>query len=261
MSCVCKLIKYRIEVIQLKISDNGVNFIANFEGLRTTGYLCPASVKTIGIGETGKFALTGQKITVGMKITEKQAKDSFKIAIKRYEDAVNKLNVPMNQNQFDALVSFCYNLGVGIFKGSLLSSIKKQDWEDVARQMKLYCNARVNGKLTKLKGLVRRREAEAKLLLTPCNSTTSMQQEKDDDLFNAVSKIIKSGIKLDFNSWKRKDLISKNIKNVPILLDRLGGLDKLVKDGIISDKALWQQKKYNETHVRSLLIKYASKLK
>ena len=92
-------------------------------------------------------------------------------------------------------------------------------------------------------------------------STTPMQQEKDEDLFNAVSKIIKSEIKLDFNSWKRKDLISKNIKNVPILLDRLGGLDELIKDGIISDKALWQQKKYNETHVRSLLIKYASKLK
>ena len=245
----------------MKISDNGVNFIANFEGIRTTGYLCSASVPTVGVGETGKFALTGQKITVGMKITEKQAKDSFKIAIKRYEDAVNKLNVPMNQNQFDALVSFCYNLGVGIFTGTLLKSIKSQNWEDVARQMKLYCNARVNGKLTKLKGLARRREAEAKLLLTPCNSTTSIQQEKDDDLFNAVSKIIKSGIKLDFNSWKRKDLISKNIKNVPILLDRLSGLDKLIKDGIISDKTLWQQKKYNENHVRSLLIKYASKLK
>ena len=48
---------------------------------------------------------------------------------------------------------------------------------------------------------------------------------------------------------------------MPILLDRLGGLDKLIKDGFISDKTLWQQKKYNENHVRSLLIKYASKLK
>ena len=93
------------------------------------------------------------------------------------------------------------------------------------------------------------------------DKTNILQQEKDDDLFNAVSMIIKSGIKLEFNSWKRKDLISKNIKNVPILLDRLGGLDKLIKDGIISDKTLWQQKKYNENHVRSLLIKYASKLK
>ena len=92
-------------------------------------------------------------------------------------------------------------------------------------------------------------------------STTPMQQEKDEDLFNAVSKIIKSEIKLDFNSWKRKDLISKNIKNVPILLDRLGGLDKMIKDGIISDKTLWEQKKYNVNHVRSLLIKYSLKLK
>lgn len=86
-------------------------------------------------------------------------------------------------------------------------------------------------------------------------------QEKDEDLFNAVSKIIKSGIKLDFDSWKRKDLISNNINNVPILLDRLGGLDKMIKDGIISDKTLWEQKKYNVNHVRSLLIKYSLKLK
>lgn len=95
------------------------------------------------------------------------------------------------------------------------------------------------------------------------NNLTRFDKEivaiKDDpELASAVSKIIRSGININFNSWKRIDLI--NLNNVPSLLTKLGGLDKLVDDKVIGDKQLWITKQYNANHVRSLLIKYASKL-
>ena len=174
----------------------------------------------------------------------------------KYVKAVENLKVPMNENQYSALISFAYNLGAGIFTGNLLKAIKKQDWEDVARQMKLYNKARVNGKLTVLKGLDRRRKAEAELLLTSVKEASTPQEDKE--LSQAVSKIIKSGVNINFNQWKRIDLI--NLAYVPALLTKLGGLDKLVEKKIISDTTLWKQKKYNVNHVRSLIIKYSKTL-
>lgn len=79
--------------------------------------------------------------------------------------------------------------------------------------------------------------------------------EKDEPLFKAVQTIIQSGISIDFNSWKRMNLIK--LSNVPSLIVKLGGLDQLVKKGIISDRTLWETEKYEVQHVRSLLIKYA----
>lgn len=80
--------------------------------------------------------------------------------------------------------------------------------------------------------------------------------KEDAELYSAVSRIIHSGINVNFNSWKRIDLV--NLNNVPALLNKLGGLDKLVADKVISDKQLWGTKQYNVNHVRSLLIKYAN---
>ena len=242
----------------MKISDNGINLIANFEGLQCKAYRCPANVLTIGIGETGKFALTGKPITEGMCITQQQAKDSFRIAIKRYEDAVNKLGTNFNQNQFDALVSFCYNLGTGIFTGNLLSAIKAQNWGSVASQMLLYNKARVNGKLTVLKGLDRRRKVEVELFKKASTISKLETLEHDEELYQACRKIILSGIKIDINKWKRLDLI--NLNNVPSLLNKLGGLEKLIADKVISDKQLWLTERYNVNAVRSLLIKYSNML-
>ena len=237
------------------ISETGINLIAEFEGLYTKAYLCPASVWTIGIGETGKFALTGATIKQGLVVTTQQAKDSFRIAIQRYENAVNNLGINFNQNQYDALVSFCYNLGAGIFTGNLLTALKKKDWKSATSQMLLYNKARVNGVLTVLNGLDRRRKAEVKLFNTPVTNSPT----EDKELSQAVSKIIKSGINIDTKQWNNVSVI--NLKYVDALILKLGGLDKLVKDKVISDATLWKSGKYNETHVRSLLIKFASKLK
>ena len=78
---------------------------------------------------------------------------------------------------------------------------------------------------------------------------------KDQELEEAVKKIVRSGIKLDINSWSSQERI--NLKNVPALLIKLGGLEQLVAKKIISSRELWAQGRYNTNHVRSLLIKYA----
>ena len=240
----------------MKISQTGIDLIKRFEGCSLKAYKCPAGVWTIGYGETGTFTLTGEKICAGLTITQEQADKSFAITLsnKGYEAAVNKLGINLNQNQFDALVSFCYNLGAGIFRGNLLNALKRCDFNSVADQLILYNKARVNGKLTVLRGLDRRRKAERELFLKECNTSIN-----DDVILSAaVSNIIKSGVQLDYNQWKRIDLI--NIDNVPILLLKLGGIDALTSRGIISDKKLWTESNYNVNNVRSLLIKYAAKI-
>ena len=236
----------------MNISENGLNLIKKFEGCYLTAYLCPANVWTIGWGTTG--TVDGKAICKGMTITQQKANSLLIEKLASYENAVNKLGVQFNQNQYDALVSFCYNLGTGIFTGNLLKSIKAKKWEDVARQMKLYNKARVQGVLTELTGLTRRRNAEAELFLTPVKNVT----KDDKELADSVSKIIKSGISLQFNSWKRMDLF--DMKNVDALINKLGGINKLIGDGVISSTDIWKTKKYNENHVRSLLVKFASKL-
>ena len=82
--------------------------------------------------------------------------------------------------------------------------------------------------------------------------------KKDDDLINAIAKIVTHGISINAVNWN--DLARINLKNVDALLLKLGGLDKLVAVGIIGQKDIWLKKQYNANHVRALLIKYASKL-
>lgn len=80
----------------------------------------------------------------------------------------------------------------------------------------------------------------------------------DKELFNAVSTIIKSGVQLEFNMWKRMDLME--LGNVPTLLQRLGGLDKLIKDKVITEEEKWRNGTYKEKDVRALLIKFAARI-
>lgn len=230
----------------MEISKVGIDLIKSFEGCQLKAYRCPAGVWTIGWGTTEK--VNGMKPHAGMVITQEQADKLLIDHLSTYENAVNKLNAQLNQNQFDALVSFCYNLGPYIFKGNLLTAINAQNWASVADQLLLY--NRGGGKV--LAGLVRRRKAERDLFIKP------VANQEDSELFEAVRKIILSGINININNWKRLDLIKLN--NVPSLLDKLGGLDSLVVKGIIGQKQIWLTGQYNANHVRSLLIKYAATL-
>ena len=79
----------------------------------------------------------------------------------------------------------------------------------------------------------------------------------DKELAEAVSKIIKSGIDIEYNKWKREDLMK--LADVKYLIEKLGGIDKLEERGIIHNRGLWEKGEYTTKHVKSLLVKYSSR--
>lgn len=186
----------------MKISQKGINLIKEFEGCYLTAYKCPADVWTIGYGHTGN--VDGVQIHAGMKITQAKAEELLVTTLdKKYEPAVRKFTT-LNQNQYDALVSFCYNLGTGIFKGNLLNAINAENWNSVADQILLYNKARVNGVLTELAGLTRRRKAERKLFLEPVKEVYQVIKVKIE--VNGVVKEV-SAIEMDGNNFiKLRDI-------------------------------------------------------
>tara|TARA_R110002012_G_scaffold321835_1_gene551702 strand:+ start:1085 stop:1540 length:456 start_codon:yes stop_codon:yes gene_type:complete len=146
---------------KLKTSNKGLEIIKKHEGLRLKPYLCPANVPTIGYGAT--YYPNGAKVNMtNGSITEQYAEDMLKDMLVRYEDGVSRyVQVQLNQNQFDALVSFAYNLGLGALKSStLLKRINENPCDpDIKMQFKRWVKA--DGKT--LTGLVKRRKEESKL--------------------------------------------------------------------------------------------------
>ena len=138
----------------MKLSNKGKSLIKKYEGLRLTAYKCPAGVWTIGHGHTAG-------VVMGQKITEKQADEFFDKDIKQFEDAVNSLvKVPLKQGQFDALVSFVYNVGKTAFANStLLKMLNSGNYSGAGEQL----NRWVFAGNKKLQGLVKRREEEKEL--------------------------------------------------------------------------------------------------
>ena len=158
---------YDVEVIdvpskiEMKISEKGLDLIKMFEGFRSNPYLCPAGVPTIGYGSTRYN--NGNKVTMNDKaISKEYATGMLEYQCNTiYGDAVNDYTTIMNnQNQFDALTSFTYNLGTGNLKSStLLKKHNKGDFGGAANEFEKWIYA--NGEV--LEGLVRRREEERKL--------------------------------------------------------------------------------------------------
>jgi len=103
-----------------QISDNGLKFLMNNEGVRLKPYLDTKGIPTIGVGNTFYEDSTKVKMT-DPPITEKRAMELFRWILKQYELAVySNTRDDINQNQFDSLVSFTYNVGVNAFKNSTL---------------------------------------------------------------------------------------------------------------------------------------------
>ena len=145
---------------QMRTSEAGVNLIKTFEGCRTTAYRCSAGVWTIGYGHT-------TDVKEGMTITQHQCDVMLEVDIEQYENYVNNyVVVSLTQNQFDALVSWVYNLGPTNFrKSTMLKVLNDGNYDEVPYQMKRWNKA--GGKV--LKGLVIRREAEAELFNNESN--------------------------------------------------------------------------------------------
>lgn len=143
----------------MKTSQNGIDLIKSFEGCKLTAYKCPANIPTIGYGNT--FYLNGNKVKLGDKITQEQANELMLSLLPKYEKTVlNAIKVPLNQNQFDALVSFCWNCGSSqtLFK---MINDKHSEMNIVGFWTSHYIMG--GGKV--LPGLVRRRKAEATLFV------------------------------------------------------------------------------------------------
>lgn len=140
----------------LETSPVGVALIQQYEGLSLKAYKCPANVTTIGYGHT-KFAKPG------MRITKEQATAYLKYDLHRFENYVTR-TIPRRLMWYenDALISFSFNLGYRL-KDQLRTAIITQNTPIVVYKLKLYVKARVRGVLAELRGLVRRRNDEAKL--------------------------------------------------------------------------------------------------
>lgn len=138
----------------MKISQEGIALIKKFEGCKLESYLCAANVPTIGYGST-------KGIEMGMTISQERAEELLLEDLEVYEDAVIKaVEVPLHQHQFDALVSWTFNLGGANLNASTMLKVLNQGaYEDVPYQMKRWNKA--GGKV--LEGLTRRRLAESLL--------------------------------------------------------------------------------------------------
>ena len=147
------------------ISPKGFELIKFFEGFRFTAYLCDANVATIGYGST--YYANDQKVKMGDKITKEQAEILLRKTVRDFEQNVNALlnGVQVNQNQFDALVSFAFNLGTAALAKSTLLKLVKANPNDpaISREFGKWVNA--GGK--KVNGLVTRRQKEAELYFKP----------------------------------------------------------------------------------------------
>ena len=138
----------------MKISQEGLSLIKKFEGCKLESYQCAAGVWTIGYGSTSG-------INEGMEISQEQAEDLLLEDVAVFEEAVNKaVEVPLEQYEFDALVSWTFNLGPSNLNSStMLKVLNENKKNEVPAQMRRWNKA--NGET--LQGLVRRREAESLL--------------------------------------------------------------------------------------------------
>lgn len=178
----------------MKASNNCYELIKAFEGLHAVksdgtvrAYVCPAGKWTIGYGST-------KGVRSGMNITKEEAEELLIKDVAVFEAAVNnRVKVPLSQNQFDALVSFVFNLGEGNFaKSTLLRKLNAGDYDAVPSELMRWNKARVNGVLQPLRGLTRRRAAEGALFTmdTPLASQSKeiMPQKPCTDEVKSITK-------------------------------------------------------------------------
>ena len=184
----------------MKISENGLNIIKESEGLATLlpdgritsypdiGY--GSKLYTIGYGNT-RYE-DGSKVKKGDIISEERASELLENITNGFAESVESLvKTRLNQNQFDALVSFIYNIGVGAFsKSTILRKINKNPNDtSIAHEFSRWKKS--NGKI--LNGLVARRKKESDLYFTPTNLVgfPSLDDVSSDDLLKEIAKRLK----------------------------------------------------------------------
>lgn len=166
------------------LNEAGLALIKEFEGYRGAAYRDAIGVWTIGYGHTSSAG--APRVFAGQKISSVEASDILARDVAVFSAAVRQaVKVPLNANQFSALVSFTYNVGPGNFlKSSVLRVINAGDFDQVPTRLNLWVKA---GGRT-LKGLVRRRKAEGVLFMTPIAATVS-RPSKRVTIFDILQRI------------------------------------------------------------------------
>lgn len=141
----------------MKTSEIGIKLIKKYEGCKLKAYLCPAGIPTIGYGNTTYE--NGSKVKINDVITQERANELFLNLLPYYERVVNMhIKRELNQNEFDALVSFCWNCGSSI---RLFMLVNKSD----VSTYKWWTTNYIKGGGKVLPGLVKRRKEEADLFI------------------------------------------------------------------------------------------------
>jgi lysozyme len=147
-------------------SQNGYDLIKQFEGLRLRAYRDSVGIWTVGWGHTAG-------VLPGTVITQDIAEHLLEMDVMDAEqDIAHNVTVPLNQNQFDALVCWTFNLGgTKLHTSTLLRVLNQGNYEETARQFLRWNKGMVDGQMVELPGLTKRRAAESALFLTAIEPT------------------------------------------------------------------------------------------
>lgn len=198
----------------MKTSSKGIALIKSFEGCRLQAYKDSVGVLTIGYGHTGD-------VKAGQVISQGFAEELLKADLTKFERNVTKYTpFAMNQNQFDALVSFAFNCGVGNLKKLVSGRTPAQ----VAKKIPEYNKA--GGRV--LAGLTRRRQAEKVLFLSGGNRTLKNGSRGDD-----VKELQKMLTEAGFSCGAADGVFGTNTKKAVIEYQKSKGL---TADGIVGEK-------------------------
>jgi lysozyme len=167
----------------MNISQAGIKLIEKLEGCILQEYKDEAGVPTIGVGHTGG-------VYAGQKITQAQADTLLMSDLKKFVDRVNKfVKVPVNQNQFDALVIFDFNTG-SLDTSTLLKKLNAKDYKGAAEQFIVWNKVTDpdTGKKVVSNGLINRRKAEQTLFNTPVKTIAVTSKPKEFIITHKVRK-------------------------------------------------------------------------
>jgi len=169
----------------MEVNKSAIDLIKEFEGLRLNAYVDAAGVPTIGYGTTAQAGV-GIDPRSGMSITQDDAERYLQLAVQKFAARVeDMIDVPVNENQFGALVSLAYNIGPGaLAKSTVLKRLNEGDYQGAADAILMWNKA--GGKV--LAGLVRRRKAERQLFLTPVYDRKDWLQELIEALLGLFKK-------------------------------------------------------------------------
>lgn len=192
----------------MQISSKGIDFIASFEGFVGHAYNATGKEQYLTIG----YGHYGSDVKAGQTITQEGAKALLLKDLKRYVDGVNSaLKVTVNQNQFDAMVSLCYNIGIGAFQSSTLCKlVNAKDFAGASKQFALWNK----GGGVVLKGLVNRRSAETKVFNTavavakPAPAPKPVAKPAPKPVATTEKYTVKSGDNLTFLAKKYSTTIA-----------------------------------------------------